>query len=86
MKDEGMSKLGKFLEEKRKSRGLTQNEVGKLLGFGNGQFISNIERDDGVLPPAHFKKIARLYNVDVYEMMSLAIDDFTELLKKTAGI
>lgn len=80
-----MKKLNKFLEKKRKEIGLSQDDVGRLLGFSNGQFISNIEREDCGLPPKHFKKVSRVYGIEPMEMVQLAVDDYFEILKKAVG-
>lgn len=42
--------IGEYLKKKRKDVGLSQAFVASELGYSNGQFISNIERDLA-LPP-----------------------------------
>lgn len=50
----------KLIREMRINTGLTQLELGKQLGFGNAQFISNIERAEASIPAFRIKKIKNM--------------------------
>lgn len=75
-------KLGEFLKNARLNAGLSQNFVGKTLGFGCGQYVSNFERGSSMPPFGKIKKIAKLYSIpakDIYKRMYV-----TDLSKVTA--
>lgn len=76
-----MHKLNKFLAKSRESKGLSQDDVGKLLGFSNGQYISNIERNECSLSPKHFKRIAKLYGVSLDDLVDFALDDIVDNMR-----
>lgn len=77
-----MYHLNKFLEKSRKEKGLSQDNVGQLLGFNNGQYISNIERRECSLSPKYFKRIARLYGIGLDDLIQAAMEDVLEKLEK----
>lgn len=79
-------RLNRFLAMKRKKKGLAQDDVGRVLGFGNGQYISNIEREECQLPVKHFKEIAKLYGVDLMLLIQMAVKDYKySLIKEVIG-
>jgi len=63
-----MSKLGKYLQKKRKLAKLSQGKVSKLLGYSSPQMISNIERGTCAPPMDALKKMAALYKISASEM------------------
>lgn len=75
-----MKELGNFLVKRRKELGLSQGDVSKFLGWGNGQFVSNIERGLCDMPPKHFRRISKLLNIDIKVLCNLALQDFKETL------
>ena len=42
--------IAKFVKEEREAAGLSQSEMAKRIGWNNGQFVSNIEREQCSLP------------------------------------
>jgi hypothetical protein len=75
-------KFGKFLKLAREKKGLSQNEVAKLLGYSTAQFISNLER--GISPPPLkvLKLIKEIYELDSQELMSVIQEEQEDNLKK----
>ena len=71
-----------MLKQLREKKGLTQADVAKRLGFGNAQFVSNIERGLAKLPVKHFKKVAALYGVPVERLIDLKLKQTEIQLKK----
>ena len=61
-------KAAVFLRKARQSAGLTQLEVGKLMGYSNSQFVSNWERQMSMPPISSLRKLAKLYSVDLDEL------------------
>ncbi len=76
-----------MLKELRKEAGLTQATLGKKMGYGSSQFISNIERGIANLPPSKFKKAAKLLKVPVSELVEMRImADKARLMKRYGGV
>ena len=83
MKDELVAiKLGEFLQQKRKEKGISQGQVSKVLGYSSPQFISNIERGLCCPPFPALKQMADLYQIDPEEMTATLIRLQTEFLVK----
>lgn len=57
-------RLGNFLKNRRKDLGLTQVDLGKKLGYSNGQFISNWERGLSGPPEKKINKLCRVLGVN----------------------
>ena len=43
--------MGKLIANQRRKKGISQIQLGKLLGYTTGQGISNVERGKSPLPP-----------------------------------
>lgn len=67
-------KIGKYLQKKRLKAGMSQVEVGKLLGYSSPQFISNSERGLCLIPLRKMKLVTHLYGIPPAE--------FAEMLSK----
>lgn len=78
-----MSKVSKVLRNSRKNASVTQTELAIKLGFGNGQFVSNIERGVATLPTSHFKTAARLLKIPVSKLITAAVQDYKQGLKQS---
>lgn len=73
--------LGKYIEEKRKLKDLSQRELSRAINISHST-ISRIERDDGISPDnATLKAIADKLNLDYNYLLALnkAIDDEPEI-------
>lgn len=60
--------IGTRLKSVRKERGLSQRDVGKMIG-SNHYFISQIERGLVSLRIKHLYILANIYNVDVKDLL-----------------
>ncbi len=80
-----MSKVleGAFFKNVREKQGLSQATVAKKLGFSSPQVISNYERGLATISPAHFKRMAKMFEVKtVNEIISLRITNYAKTLKQ----
>lgn len=84
--------LSSFLKEKREERRFTQAELSKYLGYKNGQFISNVERQICTIPVEKLPDLAVLLKVELEVIVEIYIKDFvmsfrealdSEILKRT---
>ena len=68
-----VSKLAKFLKEKRTLVGLSQKDVATKLGYSTSQFISNWERGISQ-PPIHtLRTLAQMYGVAADQMFQVLV-------------
>lgn len=74
--------IGQKLKDYRKSRGLTQLQVAKHMGWSTVQFVSNIERGLALPPKSKIKKFAKLYRVESKEIGRLYVDLFQYKMNK----
>lgn len=59
----------------RKVSGVSQNQLAHKLGFGNGQFISNIERGICPIPAEYVKKICKMTNWKEHKFIDAHLAD-----------
>lgn len=55
--------------------GLTQAQLGEMLGYKKGQFSSNNARGLSAFPPKHWNKLAELGGIDVEELLEAYLKD-----------
>jgi transcriptional regulator with XRE-family HTH domain len=60
---------GLFLKNARIRQGLTQGELGEKLGY-HAQFISNWERGTAEPPPRKFKRLARVLDISLQDLIA----------------
>lgn len=80
-------KLGKLLQSKRRSAGLTQGEIAKVLGYSSPQFISNFER--GLCLPSieSLPILTKVYKIRPKVMIEILMDiEKKRLLKIFKGL
>ena len=65
----------KIAREARKKSGKTLYQVGKELGYKNGQFVSNCDRGLCAYPAKHFEYIANLAGVTLEEVIEARLAD-----------
>ena len=63
--------MHQLIKKLRLSRGMTQKELGKRLGYSSAQFVSNMERGTCGLPLKKIKKFCRVLKLNFTERMSL---------------
>lgn len=76
----------KYLMLSRKKAGLTQREVGNVLGFASAQFVSNWERGVARIPVHLIRQVSELYGTDWRKLVTLVAEDFKQEVKQIAGV
>ena len=71
-----------YLRKKRKECGLSQNELGRALGFKNGQFVSNWERSQSVPANDLLPKLVRLLRIQEVEFLQVLVDESENTYRK----
>lgn len=64
-----IKEIGQLIKAARKAKGHSQNEMGKRLGHGSGQFVSNWERGQAHPPIKSWKKLVRLYGLNADDII-----------------
>ena len=80
-----LSSIGQYLRQKRKDANLSQNEVGRLLGYKNGQFVSNWERGDQEPPAETLPKLVRIYKINEEELLRVLLEDSEQFYRRILG-
>lgn len=70
--------IAKLIRVRRDIVGLSQMELSKLLGYKNGQFISNVERGLCSIPHEKIKHLAKVLQIDVQTICQALTYDFTQ--------
>ncbi len=66
-----------FIKEKRVGESLSQEELSKLLGYKNGQFISNVERGLCTIPLTKVRPLGKALNVNPEDICKVLIQDYS---------
>jgi ribosome-binding protein aMBF1 (putative translation factor) len=61
-------KINKLIKKAREEKGMSQGMLARKLGYGSGQFISNIERNRAPLPLVKFKMVARALDISMKKL------------------
>ncbi len=77
-----MTEEAQFLKYARLCAKLTQGELGKKLGWGSAQFVSNQERGKSSLPNDSIKKFIKVTKCDKGELFKAKISDYAQDLKR----
>lgn len=74
--------IAKLVRTKRSEhpKHLSQSELSVLLGYKNGQFISNVERGLCNVPLKMMKQITDVLNIDPLELKKAILKDHEETL------
>ena len=72
--------IAKLVREKRLAspQGLSQNDLSKLLGYKNGQFISNVERGLCGVPFKNLTKLCEILSIEQSELKAVILKDVEE--------
>lgn len=73
-----MTKESKFVKRARKTSGLSQTQIAKKLGWGSGQFVSNIECGRSGMPLKRVKTFIELTGCSAKGFLKTKIADFKE--------
>ena len=66
--------------------GLSQTDLSLLLGYRNGQFISNVERGLCNIPLKNMKKISEVLDIPPEELKKTILKDLDDTLIKYFNI
>lgn len=77
-----MTTLGWKVKTAREAKGISQQELGKKLGYSSGQLISNVERGIIPFPVRKFKALARFTGIDKRELVEAYADDARQYARK----
>tara|TARA_B100001094_G_C17582634_1_gene508150 strand:- start:85 stop:414 length:330 start_codon:yes stop_codon:yes gene_type:complete len=61
--------FGRYLREKRREAGFSQQRVAQALGYSSPQFISNLERGTCPIPLNRVRQFIDLYKIDQQEFV-----------------
>ena len=79
-KNRCFSYIAKLVKEKRiqHPKGLSQAELSNLLGYKNGQFISNVERGICAIPLKALKDLVKILEIPKDELVEAMLKDYEE--------
>jgi transcriptional regulator with XRE-family HTH domain len=63
---------------KNNSQRLGQEELSQLLGYKNGQFISNVEREKCSVPLKTLSKLEKVLEIPQNELIEAVVNDYRE--------
>lgn len=74
--------IAKLIREKRVShpKGYSQSELSQLLGYKNGQFISNVERALCNVPLKMLGRVAEILDISHDDLKSAILEDQRQTL------
>lgn len=74
--------IAKLIRTKRMQhpKGYSQTELSQLLGYKNGQFISNVERGLCNIPMKMLKKVSEILDISAIEMKDAILKDHEHTL------
>lgn len=71
MKNSHLETLSKYLYEKRVAKEITQGNLARVLGYASPQFVSNWERGLAKPPLETLKKMIKILDLDVDELLNI---------------
>lgn len=75
-----MSHVARVIKTKREKAKVSQAELAEALGYGSGQFISNIERGLAALPPTAITNTCNMLNIKNMVLIDAMTKDYREKL------
>lgn len=75
--------IAKLIRDKRMNhpKGYSQSELSQLLGYKNGQFISNVERALCNVPLKMLAKVASILDITHNDLKGAILDDHKKTLE-----
>ena len=75
--------IAKLIREKRVShpKNYSQSELSQMLGYKNGQFISNVERALCNIPLKMLPKVSQILNISPADLKRAMLDDHQQTLE-----
>ena len=78
--------VGTFIRTQRQKLNLTQWHLAKALGWKSAQFISNIERNEALLPADKVQKLSALIKVKPEALAQMHLQAYSaEYMKRVNG-
>lgn len=77
-----MFKSNEIIRQARISRGYTQLDLARWLGYKSPQFVSNCERGVALFPTEAYRVLCRRLGVRIAPLIEANIKDYGMLLKK----
>jgi len=76
--------IAKFLKDKRTHhpKEYSQSELSHILGYKNGQFISNVERGLCSVPLKSLPKICEVLEINKDELKKVLLEDYEKTLEE----
>ena len=78
--------LSTFMKNAREAAGLSQQEVGRKLGFGSSQFISNWERGISGPPIKALIRLKSIYKLDVNKLVEILVENSRSKVNRAFGL
>lgn len=77
--------LGTYIRSRRVEVGLTQEELGRMLGHANGQAISNYEAGRASVPRAHYAALAKALKLKADVLITKDVAEYEDELRRVVG-
>lgn len=78
-----------IFKKMRLEAGLSQNQLGKKLGYSSGQFCYNWESGKSLPPPSSLRKLAKIFNIDAAVLIetykAILVQKYSDGLDKKIG-
>lgn len=78
--------INAYLREKRIEAGLTQDDLSKVLGYSNSQFISNVENNKCFPSLRSIKLWAKFIKADPKKCAQMLLDEHKLMIIEKTGI
>ena len=82
MTEKSFNHIGEFVKTHRKKVGLSQTQLSEILGYQNGQFISNVERGLCSVPLKHAPVLREVLKVKAHELTRALLMDLEDTVHK----
>lgn len=81
-KQRSFQHIARLIKDRRLAhhKGYSQAELSELLGYKNGQFISNVERGICAIPLKTLKKVGEVLEIPKDELMGAMLNDYEATL------
>ncbi len=73
--------LGPIIRERRRTLNLSQKKLAQLMGYKNGQYVSNMERGLSSLPIRGILAITIHLRLPMVVLKEALVNDYTEALE-----
>ena len=76
MENDAWKNQANLIKVARIKKGFSQSELSEKLGYKNGQFVSNIERQKCGLPSKDLAKICKILDIESEKLKKAIVGDF----------